>query len=46
MCKGKTRMERLDNAIRQVTKNKEAASQFLYDAGITTKSGNLKPIFR
>lgn len=46
MCKGKTRMERLDNAIKQVTKDKETASKFLYDAGITTKSGNLKMIFR
>lgn len=46
MCEGNTRMERLDNAIKQVTSSKEAAKEFLYNAGITTKRGDLRAIFK
>lgn len=46
MCEGNTRTERLDNAIKQVTSNKEAAREFLYNAGITTKRGDLRAMFR
>lgn len=46
MCKGDTRKERLDNAVRQVTYSKESARDFLYKAGITTKQGTLKTMFQ
>lgn len=46
MCKGKTREERYDNAIKQATANRESAARFLHEAGITTKSGNLIPQLR
>lgn len=46
MCEGNTRTERLDNAIKQVTSSKEAAREFLYNAGITTKRGDLRAMFR
>lgn len=46
MCEGNTRMERLDNAIKQATYSKESARDFLYNAGITTKRGDLRAMFK
>lgn len=46
MCKGKTSEERWNNAIKEVLSSKESAAQFLHEAGITTKAGNLRSMFK